>query len=169
MTTYAYQLARAREVLGGGGDDPIVAAVRTQLTNDGQTAIMVFGIFAGVAGRGDRRAVPLAEWLARSALRLFRGRKPGSLEARIDLEPVLLIFRKSRLDVHERKPRDRPGSLLASYSYSDVSYGRHRDPRALAIETFVRVDDLEIPVSGHYERDLRKALAPLGVALDPIR
>ena len=79
-----------------------------------------------------------------------------------------LVFRRNRLDVHRLKPTGRAGEFRESFSYDEVSYGRGDSPSHMAIETFLRAGGVEFPVHGWFERDLRKAIAPLGVSLDPI-
>ena len=145
------------------GDEEIVAVVPTQpsqpLTRT-DTASGAVAPFLGLLG------LPLALLtLLRAAARKYRSRDSSTDEKSLQ-HSLLLIFRQSRLDVHDQR-RGRAGEFVESYTYDRVhSYGRSTD--GMAVETWLRVDDFEFLVPGWYERDLRKVLDTVGVSLDAI-
>lgn len=150
-----------------GSGDEIVVAVNTQLSEEGQATHMVGGALAPLFGLWGLilAALPFAR-LAVKAIR--NGRDPDDLAEQVHHRIFLLVFRRDRLDVHARKRRNRFGALLTSLPYDDMSYGRGPDPSSMAINTYLRTQDIEFPINGWFERDLRKALGPLGVTIEPL-
>lgn len=149
------------------GDDEIVAVVNTIIIEDAHAAHGLSYIVASIFGLWGMLLAALP--FARLGFKKLRtDNEPETLSEQVKFRTFLLVFRRNRLDVHRNKSRHRPGDLVTSFGYDDVSYGRHEKPGGLATETFVRVNGIEFPVNGWFERDLRKTVAPLGVTLQAI-
>lgn len=155
---------RAVDQLHGGeapqGDSSIVAVVPNVSTK--AVRILHHGSAGHVTGVFGLLALPFAA--VRSALGK-RGVRDAGVADRAQYEPVLLVFRASRVDVHEG-PQTRIGEAVESYGYDEASYGR--TPNGLASETQLSFGGDIYVVDGWYERDLRSLLEPLGVDIQRI-
>ncbi len=165
--SFSKLIDNAHKTLHGGlpsrGDEEIVAVVPSQPTSLVKPVDVAAGAAVTLIGLV---ATPLS---ALPILRLqsgkFRTRHAGADEKSL-YHSLLLIFRRSRLDVHHQR-RGHPTEFVESYSYDRVhSYGRQT--QGMAIETWLRVDDFEFMIHGWYERDLRPVLSTVGISVDPI-
>ena len=167
--SFSKLVARAEAELPAGKtpSDEIVAVASTQLSGEGQGAAMVGGALAPLFGFWGMllALLPFARLRVKAAR---NNRNPEGLSEQIHYRVFHLVFRRDRLDVYSRQRRGRFGPLVQSFPYDNMSYGRGDHPAGMAIETFLRVDDIVLPIHGWFERDLRKAIGSLGVTIEPI-
>jgi len=144
------------------GGDEIVAVVPSQASAAVKPVDVASGAavqFLGLMG------TPLAVLpFLRIKIGQYRSRNAGAIE-QSKYGALMLVFRRSRLDIHRFVGRGRPGDFIESFRYDEVeSFGRK--PEGMAVETWLNfVEGGELLIHGWYERDLRRAIEPLGIHL----
>ena len=162
MMSHYTEMARRQLPASIHGD--VIAAVPSTPQPTGTDMVLDAGVGAVAA------IVPVAAALA-AAVSLFlkslvqRGRprnKPA--EQRLH-QTLLLVFRRETVEIVElHRNGRRVGAVLESNALAGVSYKRTET----LLDTRLTIGTIEWPIHGWFERDLRRALDPLGVELEQL-
>jgi len=122
--------------------------------------------FAASAGAAGGLAGLLGLLIAGSGILLMTFRRlANNRNEEVPTSNAFVIFRETGVELARVKRFGRPvGPTLAAYPLDQVSY--HRTD--FAVDTRMMIAGREWMIHGWFERDLRAALGPLGVPLDPL-